>query len=119
MQCARSVMLRDKIYYSFRQTHFACELLTVGDVGDDDLGALRRFQSVMRIFNADLIFNKMFGRRRLPDVVIERADTRQESITADDTTCFLGKLANRMRMLVGARCTNSKLAKNRKICIGQ
>ena len=66
-------------------------------------------------FLASLILDKMLGRRRFADVVIERTDARQEAVAADNAAGFFGKLADGVRMLVRPRRPHRELAENRQI----
>ena len=95
MQRPRTVMLRDKIDYPLRQSHFFSEFYAVRYVTDDDLGTLRRFETVVWIFT-QLILDKVFRGRRFPDVVVQRTDSRQQAIAPNNPTRFLSQLTDRV-----------------------
>src|SRR5690606_29669095 len=89
-----------------------------GHMADDDLGALCRFQAVVRIL-AQLVLDEMLRGGGLSDVMIERSDTRQKCVAAYNPAGFFGKLSDRVRMLIGTRSAKRKLAERRQVGIGK
>ncbi len=114
MQRSRAVMLRNKINYSCRQTHFPCQFCAVSYVADDNFRALRRFQTVVRI-SARLIFDKMFGRGGFSDVVIKCADACQQTVCADDAAGIFRQLSDGVRMLIRAGGAKRELSERGQI----
>src|SRR5688572_14029057 len=118
MQRAGAVVLRDEIDDPLRQSHLLGKLLAVSYMADDDLGALHRFQAVVRIA-ARLILHKMFGRGRFAYIVIKRADASKQVVRADGSAGFLRKLADGVRMLVCSRRPERELAENGQVRVRQ
>ena len=61
----------------------------------------------MRVFDTDLILDKMFGSRGFTNVMVKSTDPGQQPIAVDDPACILGQLSHRVRVLVRSRCRNA------------
>ena len=79
-----------------------------------DTGDITDFELVVRVF-AQLVFDKMFGRGGFSDVVIKRADSRQQSVCADNAARFFRKLPDGVRMLIRPRRAQSELSEHGQI----
>jgi hypothetical protein len=86
----------------------------VRHVTGDDLGALVGTQAIVRIV-ALLVLDEVLGRSKLADVVIQRADTREQRVCADRATRVLRELADSVRVLVRSRRAQRELAQHRQI----
>jgi hypothetical protein len=79
-------MLWNEVGDLLRQPDLFCEPRAVRHVTRDDLRALVWTQTIVRIVTL-LVFDKVLRRREFPDVVIQRADAREQWIGAYGATC--------------------------------
>ena len=93
MQRSRAVVLGNEVGDLLRQSDLFCEPGAVGYMTRDNLRALVRAQPIVRIV-ALLILDEILRRRQFSDVVIERADTREQGIGADCATRVLSELSD-------------------------
>ena len=73
MQCSGTVMLRNEIGDLFRQPDLFSEARAVSHVTGDDLRALLRTKTVMRIV-ALLVFDEIIRSSEFADIVIKSPD---------------------------------------------
>ena len=112
MQRSRAVMLRDEVGDLLRQSDLFRESRAVRHVTRDDLRALVRTQAIVRIV-ALLVFDEILRRCEFADVVIKRADTREQGIGADGATRVLSELSDGVRVLIRSRRAQCELATGR------
>jgi hypothetical protein len=79
---------------------------------------MRRAQAVVRVV-ARLVLDEVFGRGQLADVVVERADAREQAVRADGARGVLGQPADGVRVLVRPRRAQRQLAEHRQVRVRQ
>src|SRR5258708_3520720 len=112
MQRSCSMMLRNKVSHTPRQTDFFRQLQSISNMTRDDLGAGRRTEAVVWV-GASLVLDKVIGRRHLADIVVKRSDARQQSVSADGAAGVFSQLSHRMRVLICPRRPQSQLTQDR------
>ena len=83
------MVLRNEVRNFLGQADFFRQLDSIGHVAGDDSRTLRRPHVVVRVF-ALLVLDEVLRRSHLADVVIERADSRQQRICIYRATSIFG-----------------------------
>src|SRR5258705_13055493 len=109
MKRSRAVVLRYEVGNLLGKSDFLCESHAISHMTDDDFRALVRAQVIVRVITL-LVFHEVVGRRQLPNIVVQSADTSKQGISAHYTACILCQLPYRMGVLICSGRSQSELA---------
>src|SRR6185503_566286 len=108
-------VLADERYDTARELVLFSELESLEHVIPDDRGARRRLELVVRISSLRLILGEILRLFQLTDVVVERANAREQTVRADSVGRAFREIGDRDRVRVRPRGLEAQPTKQRPI----